>query len=249
MDGIDIKVHRVGLLNDIILFKVSGFIDTSTAADFHKELTQYIDKGNIQFVIDLEDVQYVSSAGWSVFVSEIRGIREKGGDLKLTQMLPEVYEVFEMLEFNRIISSYDTIEEAIDEFDFCRDLHPSSVPTFKESNTITLQKTQFVQPADGQSFTPPSGKIANNSDVEIKPFTPATSRKKSPKVDEPKLPINEKLKRIILENPGLGIRGIKSELNSERFGYTKLGFFRIKNHLKNLNLETKSKRYRYFRSR
>jgi len=247
MDGIDIKVHRVGLLGDIILLRVLGFIDTSTAADFHKELTQYIDKGNIQFVIDLEGVQYVSSAGWSVFVSEIRGIREKGGDLKLTQMSPEVYEVFEMLEFNRIISSYDTIEEAVDEFDFCRDLHPYSVSTFKESNAITAHPPQSK--VESPELSRPAENVTEKQEVTVKPFTPATSRKYSPQKNEQNLPINEKLKRIILDNPSLGIRGIKKELNSERFGYTILGYFKIKNHLKNLNLETKSKRYRYFRSR
>ncbi len=49
-------------------------------------------------------------------MNEIREIRKKGGDPKLANMIPEVYEVFELFEFHHILRAHDTIEEAIKEF-------------------------------------------------------------------------------------------------------------------------------------
>src|SRR4030067_816817 len=138
MEGIDIQIDLVGGLHDIALLKIKGFVDTTTAPQLHKILIDQIHEGLSQFIIDLGAVQYVSSAGWGVFVGEIRNLRERGGDLKLSQMAPEVFEVFDMLEFNRILTCYDSIEEAIDDFDFCRglDLKNGSNFTFPQTKPI-----------------------------------------------------------------------------------------------------------------
>jgi anti-sigma B factor antagonist len=67
--------------------------------------------GTFNIIIDSSNVDYISSAGWGIFISEIKGIREKGGDLKLVRMIPDVYKVFELLEFHYIIKAFDTIEK------------------------------------------------------------------------------------------------------------------------------------------
>ena len=61
-------------------------------------------------------MNYISSAGWGIFISEIKEIRENGGDLKLAAMIGDVYEVFELLEFQTILESFDTVEEAVKSF-------------------------------------------------------------------------------------------------------------------------------------
>jgi anti-sigma B factor antagonist len=73
-------------------------------------------KGRYDIVIDLGNVNYISSAGWGIFISEIKEIRENGGDLKLAAMIGDVYEVFELLEFQTILESFDTVEEAVKSF-------------------------------------------------------------------------------------------------------------------------------------
>ena len=48
-----------------------------------------------------------------MLVSEIREIREKLGDLVLVNMSPDVYDVFELMEFSSIFKSYDSLDEAM----------------------------------------------------------------------------------------------------------------------------------------
>jgi hypothetical protein len=61
-------------------------------------------------------VNYISSAGWGIFISEIKEIRENGGDLKLAAMTGDVFEVFELLEFQTILESFDSVEDAVNSF-------------------------------------------------------------------------------------------------------------------------------------
>ena len=244
MEGIEIQEYRVGALKDVALLKTNGYIDTNTSPELQKSLSQMIDEGIHQFVIDMGGVQYVSSAGWGVFVGEIRSLQEKGGDLKITQMSPEVYEVFEMLEFHRILSSYDSVEEAIEDFDFSRNLnaHVALAEDLEKKVDIPTEKEEV----EFRATEPTNSQKAPEQ-------TPFVHYKKHPShaqpVSEASLPINEKIKRIVLENPILGVWSIKRMLYSPRFGYTRIGLYKLYNTLKKLSMETKAKRYRYYRSR
>jgi anti-sigma B factor antagonist len=110
MEGLSVNVGHHPKQSDITLLTVKGFIDTTTAPEaFQGVLT---DK-KYKIVIDLKDVNYISSAGWGIFISEIKRIRGQKGDLFLSGMSTEVAEVFELLEFNTILKSFPDVETAI----------------------------------------------------------------------------------------------------------------------------------------
>ena len=117
MEGIQLSVKQTGANNDISIIKVGGYIDTTTSAELEHSLESLLSANNYNIIIDLGNVDYISSAGWGIFISEIKGIRERGGDLKLVNMIPDVYEVFELLEFHYILKAFDSIEDAIADFD------------------------------------------------------------------------------------------------------------------------------------
>ena len=241
MEGIEKSIHRIGVLKDITLLRVSGYIDTTTSPELQKIIAEEINNGSHQFIIDLGGVHYVSSAGWGIFVGEIRGLREKGGDLKIAQMTPDVFEVFEMLEFNRILTCYDALEEAIDDFDFCRGLSINS----PRNGSLAEELDNGAKAKTIEYEAPPQKRI------EKVPASPksASFAKRKHALEEADFPITEKIKKIVIENPMLGIWSIKKILKSERFGFTNMGIFKLRKHLKKMGLDTKAKRYRYYRSR
>ncbi len=116
MEGIQVSVEKVGDEDNVAIINVGGYIDTTTSSELERALDSLLKEGIFQVVIDLEKVDYISSAGWGIFISEIKGIRERGGDLKLARMIPDVYEVFELLEFHYILKAFDTVEEALKSF-------------------------------------------------------------------------------------------------------------------------------------
>jgi anti-sigma B factor antagonist len=117
MEGINISFSKPEENPDVSVLSVQGFVDTTTSADLEESLKRLLKKGRYNIVIDLGGVNYISSAGWGIFISEIKSIRENGGDLKLASMVGDVYEVFELLEFQTILENYDTVSEAVNSFE------------------------------------------------------------------------------------------------------------------------------------
>ena len=113
MENISVNVSEHPQNKDITLLSVKGFIDTTTAPEFEKKFLSLLGEKKFKLVVDLKDVNYISSAGWGIFISEIKRIRNQKGDLVLVGMNPEVSEVFELLEFNTILKSFPNVEAAV----------------------------------------------------------------------------------------------------------------------------------------
>ncbi|HKK69768.1 MAG TPA: STAS domain-containing protein [Candidatus Krumholzibacteria bacterium] len=98
---------------DALILRARGFVDTSTAGLLERALQQAAEGPARFVVIDLVDVDYISSAGWGVMISAVSAQRAAGGDLRLASMRPEVREVFELLEFPSILDAYASVDEAL----------------------------------------------------------------------------------------------------------------------------------------
>lgn len=92
--------------------RVDGVVDTMTAGELENVMNSLIEQRRYNIIVDLGGVDYISSAGWGIFISNIREIRQNRGDIKLAQMIPSVYEIFELLEFDSILSAFESVEKA-----------------------------------------------------------------------------------------------------------------------------------------
>ncbi len=101
----------------IAIIKVGGYMEMTTSDELDKVLDTLIHKQSYQIIVDLANVDYVSSRGWSIFLSKIKEIRENGGDLKLINLTSNVYEVYKVLEFFWFLRVYDSVDEAISDFE------------------------------------------------------------------------------------------------------------------------------------
>jgi anti-sigma B factor antagonist len=116
MKGIDVYVEEAPQNRGVSILRVSGYVDTTTSPELERRLQALLREKRYHIVVDLSRVEYISSAGWGIFISEIREIREKGGDLKLAGMIPDVREVFDLLEFENILQSYSDADLAAASF-------------------------------------------------------------------------------------------------------------------------------------
>jgi anti-sigma B factor antagonist len=116
MKGIDVYVEEAPQNRGVSVLRVSGYVDTTTSPDLERRLQALLREKRYHVVVDLARVEYISSAGWGIFISEIREIREHGGDLKLAGMAPDVREVFDLLEFENILQSYSDADLAVASF-------------------------------------------------------------------------------------------------------------------------------------
>ncbi len=116
MKGIDVYVEEAVQNRGVSVLRVSGYVDTTTSPDLERRLQALLREKRYHIVVELSKVEYISSAGWGIFISEIREIREHGGDLKLAGMIPDVREVFDLLEFENILQSYPDADLAVGSF-------------------------------------------------------------------------------------------------------------------------------------
>jgi anti-sigma B factor antagonist len=117
VDGIVVSLTKAQSNRDITILKVSGYLDTTTAAELESALASLLKNLQYKVVVDLSGVTYISSAGWGIFIGEIKRIRNQGGDLKLAGMIPDVHEVFLLLEFQTILDAFPSTDEAIAAFE------------------------------------------------------------------------------------------------------------------------------------
>ena len=228
MDGIEVSVSRSRLSDDVYIIKVAGYVDTTTSVELENALDNLLKKEEYKIVVDLEAVDYISSAGWGIFISEIKGIRENGGDLKLADMTPDVLEVFELLEFRHILRAYSSVEEAI--ADFGNEL---------TSSNLVGNDNADVSAGSGSAL----GDSAGGSSKGTKTYV-----KKTDKESLKNLSIEEKIKKIVVENPELGPWKIKKELNTPKYNNSKAGVLEVRRILQVLNLDSFGKRYRFSQS-
>jgi anti-sigma B factor antagonist len=109
MEGLNISTEQHG---KVVLAKCAGFIDSETAGEVENTISSLIKEKNYKIIIDLGKIDYVSSAGWGIFVGYVRDLRKAGGDLKFVNMKREVREIFELLDFTNILEYYGDIESA-----------------------------------------------------------------------------------------------------------------------------------------
>lgn len=84
-----------------LIVSVEGRLDTTTAPQLEKFIGENSD-GVKELVIDLEKLEYISSAGLRVLLSAHKKM-SKVGTMKVTNVRDEVMEVFDMTGFSDIL--------------------------------------------------------------------------------------------------------------------------------------------------
>ncbi len=115
MENISISLTESGQ-GRISEIRVDGVIDTNTAGELEEVFDSLLKRERYRVIIDLAGVDYISSAGWGIFISNIRDIRSHDGDIKLANMIPNVYEIYDLLEFDNVLMAFDSLDDARSDF-------------------------------------------------------------------------------------------------------------------------------------
>lgn len=101
------------------VFRVSGRIDSSNAGDLENAMIAPIQEGRVtNLVVNLKDVTFLSSAALRALVAAlVRTQNNKpAGALVLSDVRPEVYEVFVLGAFTSLFSFFTDEASAVASF-------------------------------------------------------------------------------------------------------------------------------------
>ena len=113
MNNLTVGIFKRPPFKDIILLSVKGSINATTAPKFERKFRSALLDNKLRLVVGLRGVHYICTAGWVIFLNEINGIRNRGGDLVLAGMKPGVLDVFRRLEFDSIFKFFPNVESAV----------------------------------------------------------------------------------------------------------------------------------------
>jgi len=110
MEGLKLDQLPCQVPNTVVL-KPTGSIDATTVHIVDTKLGVLASGKGTRIVVDMSEVDFVSSAGVGTFLGTVAQLRADGGDLIFMAMSPAVLEVFEILN----LSSYFKFVGSLDE--------------------------------------------------------------------------------------------------------------------------------------
>ena len=100
----------------ISVFVLGGRIDTQGTIELDQALQTAISEGKHKMILDMSEVNYVSSAALRTLADVLTKNKENQGDLKLVSLSHKVLRVFRIIGFDRFFSIYDTVQVALNDF-------------------------------------------------------------------------------------------------------------------------------------
>jgi anti-sigma B factor antagonist len=104
------SIHDHG---QVSIVKVKGHVDSNTAPDLEAALKQLIEGGKNHLVLDLKEVDFLSSLGLRAMVLTLKLARQASGDLRLASPSPAVEKVLRTVGMTQMFNIYSSSEEAV----------------------------------------------------------------------------------------------------------------------------------------
>lgn len=106
-----VEIHVVKE-EDFELITVKGEIDASSSIELDNVLKKASSE-TLKIMVDLQNLEYISSAGLGVFISYLEELKSKNIQMILFGMKASVYEVFKILGLQNLITIATDKEEGI----------------------------------------------------------------------------------------------------------------------------------------
>ena len=89
--------------NGKTVITVEGRVDTTTAAELGEMLNSAVPESD-EITLDMEKLDYISSAGLRVLLTAHKAMSKKGGFLLIKNVNPDIYEIFDITGFTNILN-------------------------------------------------------------------------------------------------------------------------------------------------
>lgn len=103
---------ETGQMHSVSVIKVKGRVDSDTAPELDNALTKLLQE-NDKIVLNLEGVEYVSSAGLRAIVKAYQSAKKSGGNVHLASAPRSVEGILLTVGMMQMFKMFPTSEEAV----------------------------------------------------------------------------------------------------------------------------------------
>jgi anti-sigma B factor antagonist len=112
MNTLSVQLRDSETDNTMAVFQLAGHLDAQTVRELEARFEAQVKTGRVRWIVDLEKLDYISSAGLGSFVGVLSELRAQGGDIFFVGLSAKMEKIFKVLGFTRIFRVYATESEA-----------------------------------------------------------------------------------------------------------------------------------------
>ena len=103
---------------DIIIFKIrmEKKLSLDNSNDVWIFLKTLVEGGIKKVLIDMADLNFIDSSGIGTMINTAKMLRQKGGDIVLIQVSPEIFRILELVNFQRFVRVFQSETDAVGYF-------------------------------------------------------------------------------------------------------------------------------------
>jgi anti-sigma B factor antagonist len=110
------KIERSLVADKIPVLRLSGELDLGSVPEVRRAIRGLIDEGQVNFEINLTQLEFIDSSGLGVLVGGLARVREKEGEIKIVCANRRILRVFEMTRLTQLFEIYQDEESAAKDF-------------------------------------------------------------------------------------------------------------------------------------
>ncbi|UCD51384.1 MAG: STAS domain-containing protein [Phycisphaerales bacterium] len=99
----------------MVTMLLEGSLDGETHETLHREILRLMAESPSVIVLDMDGVEYISSAGVGALASAKTSVTKEGGELAMTNLQPQVAKVLEIMRLVPVLGVFKNQEE-LDEY-------------------------------------------------------------------------------------------------------------------------------------
>jgi anti-sigma B factor antagonist len=129
-------------IGDIAAIECSGRIVEGTEAEDLERRVRDLQVVHRDFVLDLNGVAFVDSAGLGLLVRLLTRLRRSSGDLKLCRVAPNVERSLNVSRLNSVLATYESLDAALEAFQ--RPVREGAAPRLEEVDILCVHRSTDV---------------------------------------------------------------------------------------------------------
>jgi anti-anti-sigma factor len=100
-------------LDQATIATINGKLDGITSVEVQKQLFSLLEQRNKQLILDVNTVDYLSSAGMRALILVAKRAKEVAATICLINVSPQLSEIFEITGFLSVLTIYKDLDTAL----------------------------------------------------------------------------------------------------------------------------------------
>ena len=106
-----LTIRKTKSQSSAAIFVLKGELNNQTSGQLNQAIGKMLDAPATTLVLDMKEISFISSTGIGVIVKTRNALKQKGSDLTMVNIQPQVKRVFDIMQLTPILKVCEDQEE------------------------------------------------------------------------------------------------------------------------------------------